>query len=76
MTANVRRDVRPPSLEKLANPLVRMILGSPLHRMLDHSVLVLHLTDRKTGRRYHIPVAYVDMDMTGELAIVTADWWL
>ena len=73
MTSTVKRSVPPPALVKMGNPLVRMLLGSPLHRMLDDSVLVLHLTGRKTGRRYDIPVGYMDMD--GKLAVVTVARW-
>jgi hypothetical protein len=51
MTSTVKRSVPPPALVKMGNPLVRMLLGSPLHRVLDQSFLVLHLTGRKTGRR-------------------------
>jgi len=61
MTRTVKRSVPPPALVKMGNPLVRMLLGSPLHGVLDDSFLVLHLTGRQTGRRYHIPVGYVDM---------------
>jgi hypothetical protein len=57
----------------MGNPLVRMLLGSPLHGVLGDSFLVLHLTGRKTGRRYHIPVGYVDME--GRLAVVTVARW-
>jgi len=56
MTSTVKRSVPPPALVKMGNPLVRMLLGSPLHGVLDDSFLVLHLTGRKTGRRYDIPV--------------------
>ena len=63
----------PPTLVKMGNPLVRMLLGSPLHGMLDHSFLVLHLTGRKTGRRYDIPVGFVDME--GRLTVVTLARW-
>jgi hypothetical protein len=73
MTSTVKRSLPPPALVKMANPLVRMLLGSPLHRMLDDSFLVLHLTGRKTGRRYDIPVGYVDME--GKLAVVTVARW-
>jgi hypothetical protein len=52
---------------------VRMLLGSPLHRLLDDFFLVLHLTGRKTGRRYDIPVGYVDME--GKLTVVTVARW-
>jgi len=41
--------------------------------VLDGSFLVLHLTGRKTGRRYNIPVGYVDME--GRLAVVTVARW-
>ena len=58
---------------RLGNPLVRMLLRSPLHRVLDGSFLVLHLTGRKTGRRYNIPVGYVDMD--GRFVMVTVARW-
>ena len=73
MTSTVKRSVPPPALLKMGNPLVRTLLGSPLHGMLDDSFLVLHLTGRKTGRRYNIPVGYVDME--GKLIVVTVARW-
>ena len=73
MTSIVKRSVPPPTLVKMGNPLVRMFLGSPLHRVIDDSFLVLHLTGRKTGRRYDIPVGYVDME--GRLIVVTVARW-
>jgi hypothetical protein len=73
MISTVKRSVPPPTLVKMGNPLVRMLLGSPLHGVLDDSFLVLHLTGRKTGRRYNIPVGYVDMD--GRVAVVTVARW-
>ena len=73
MTTTVKRSVPPPTLVKMGNPLVRVLLGSPLHGVLDHAFLVLHLTGRKTGRRYDIPVGFVDME--GQLAVVTVARW-
>ena len=73
MTSTVKRSVPPPTLVKMGNPLVRLLLGSPLHGMLDDSYLVLHLSGRKTGRRYDIPVGYVDMG--GKLTVVTVARW-
>ena len=73
MPSTVKRSVPPPTLVKMGNPLVRMLLGSPLHGMLDDSFLLLHVTGRKTRRRYDIPVGYVDME--GKLTIVTVARW-
>jgi hypothetical protein len=73
MTSTVKRSVPPPALVKMGNPMARMLLGSPLHRVLDDSILVLHLAGRKTGRRYDIPVGYVDME--GKLMVVTIARW-
>jgi hypothetical protein len=73
MTSIVKQSRPPPVLVKLGNPVVRRLLGSPLHRLLDGSLLVLHLTGRKTGRRYDIPVGYVDME--GKLSVVTVARW-
>jgi len=73
MTTTVKRSVPPPTLVKMGNPMVRMLLGSRLHGMLGHSFLVLHLTGRKTGHRYDIPVGFVDMD--GRLTVVTVARW-
>jgi hypothetical protein len=73
MTSTVKRSVPPPALVKMGNPVVRLFLGSPLHGVLDGSFLVLHLNGRKTGRRYDIPVGYVDME--GKLAVVTVAGW-
>jgi hypothetical protein len=73
MTSAVKRSVPPPVLVKMGNPLVRMLLGSPLHGIVDDSFPVLHLTGRKTGRRYDIPVGYADMG--GRLAVVTGARW-
>jgi hypothetical protein len=55
------------------NPAVHAVLRSPLHAALDRSMLVLHVTGRKTGRRYDIPVGYVDLD--GHLLVVAQHRW-
>jgi hypothetical protein len=73
MTSAIRRTVPPRVLVRLANPFVRLLLRSPAHGLLDPSVLLLHVTGRKTGRRYDIPVSYVDLD--GRLTIVTIATW-
>ena len=74
MTSTVKRSVPPSTLVKLGNLLMRMLLGSQLlHGMLDDSFLVLHLTGRKTGHHYEIPVGYVDIE--GKLIVITCARW-
>ena len=73
MTSTVKRSVPPATLIKMSNPLVRGLLGSPLHGVLDESFLVLHVTGRKSGHRYDIPVNYVAME--GKLTVVTIAGW-
>ena len=50
---------RPRMLFKLLNPLMKLILNSPLHGRLSKRVMVLSFTGRKSGKRYSTPVAYV-----------------
>ncbi|HVN10904.1 MAG TPA: nitroreductase/quinone reductase family protein [Kineosporiaceae bacterium] len=73
MTTAVTRDAPPQRLVTLFNPVVRGLLASPLHRVADGALLVLHLRGRRTGRRYDIPVGYVDLD--GRLVVVTQHAW-
>ncbi len=73
MTTAVGRSIPPQRLINLMNPLVRIVLQSPLHGALDSALLVLHLTGRKSGRRYDIPVSYVDF--AGRLIVVTQHKW-
>jgi F420H(2)-dependent quinone reductase len=73
MTTTVTRTVPPQRLVNLVNPIVRAALTSPLHRALDGTLLMVHITGRKSGRRYDIPVGYVDVD--GRLIIVTQHPW-
>ncbi len=73
MTTALSRRVPPQRLIDLVNPGVRALLSSPLHRPLDPALLVLHVTGRRTGRRYDIPVGYVDLD--GRLLVVTQHRW-
>jgi len=73
MTSAITHNVPPQRLINLVNPLVRLALRSPLHVVLDPALLTLHVTGRATGRRYDIPVGYVDMD--GRFVVVTEHTW-
>jgi len=63
---------------RVANPIVRLLLRSPLHPLLSGAVLLLTYTGRRSGRRYTIPVQYARTDR--RVVIWPADhqrkrWW-
>lgn len=73
MTDTIHRTIPPQRLITAVNPLVRLALRSPLHRLLDGSVLILHVTGRRTGRCYDIPVGFTDLG--DRLLVVTQHRW-
>jgi hypothetical protein len=65
-------------MNRLVNPIVRMILRSPVHRLLSGSFAVMTYTGRKSGRRHSLPVMYAER--TGELVVFAGRprekrWW-
>jgi hypothetical protein len=67
MSTVITRNVPPQRLINMINPVVRGVLVSPLHPMLDRALLVLHVVGRRSGRVYRIPVSYLDL---GEARLV------
>jgi len=60
------------------NPVVAWVLRSPLHPLLGTAFLLLHVTGRKTGRRYWIPVGYQRDGDTITVLVSRAprkQWW-
>lgn len=63
---------------RLANPVVRAVLRSPAHRLLDRSLLLLTYHGRRSGRAFTIPVMYAE---DGDRLVVLAArpgeklWW-
>jgi len=45
-------------MNNIVNPLVRLILHSPLHKLMSDTLLIITCCGRKTGREYSIPVQY------------------
>jgi len=70
---SIRKNVPPAALVRAINPLARLLLRSPLHGLLDPAVLLLHVTGRKTGRRYDIPIGYASVE--DRLILVTVARW-
>lgn len=51
---------RPPKAAyKVINPVLGLILRSPLHKLVSGRLALLSYTGRRSGKRYTIPVGYV-----------------
>lgn len=59
---------------EVINPLVSLVLRSPLHGLLSDSLLLLTFTGRKSGNGYTTPVGYEQREDT--LIVTThSPWW-
>lgn len=61
----------------VANPLLRVVLRSPLHGLVSDSLLLLSYEGRRSGDRFRTPVAY---ERDGDEFVVTTfreagTWW-
>jgi hypothetical protein len=68
----------PLRLLRLANPLLRLVLRSPLHRPLSRSLLLLTYSGRHSGRTFTIPVMFVQWDASFVALAATPEgkrWW-
>ena len=62
---------------KVANPLVKALLRSPLHGIASRNVALLHFRGRKSGREFVTPLSYVREN--GTVSLLSAHstrWWM
>lgn len=58
----------------ILNPLMTLLLKSPLHRLVSKTIMLITFTGRKSGKRYTTPVGYVrDGDVV--VCVTHANWW-
>jgi deazaflavin-dependent oxidoreductase (nitroreductase family) len=60
------------------NPLISLVLRTPLHWLLSPGVMLITVTGRRSGRRYTIPVGYQRYDETLTVMVSEAPrktWW-
>jgi deazaflavin-dependent oxidoreductase (nitroreductase family) len=68
--------VPPPiPLLRAVNPVVRLVLRSPLHRALSGRLMLLEYRGARSGRSYVTPVGYVRWDEDTILAFSSSGWW-
>ena len=60
---------------KIMNPVMKGLLRSPLHRLLDGTLVLLTYTGRKTGRQYTIPIGYFAWEEGELMSFSSACWW-
>lgn len=58
----------------IVNPVMKAILRSPLHGLLSKSLMVLSFQGRKSGRRYSLPVGYLEQGNT-LFVFSHGPWW-
>ncbi len=60
----------------LYNPMVKLILHSPLHPLMSGGTMLLTFTGRKSGRQYTTPISYAREG--GTITLITNrrhGWW-
>jgi hypothetical protein len=66
----------PEPLFAVINPIVRILLQSPIHAFWSDSLMLITVTGRKSNRRYTIPVRYVrDGEVVRCFTTSTTLWW-
>lgn len=75
MATTTKQRQRPPKAAyAIINPTLKAVLRTPLHRLISKRLLILTFTGRKSGKRYEIPVGYVQ---DGDTLLITTEspWW-
>ncbi len=73
MAATVESVEPPRWAQRVMNPVVRAVLGSPAHRLLDAQIMLLTVTGRRTGRRISVPLGRHELD--GQVVAVAGGRW-
>ena len=63
-------------IKAVGNPFMKLILKSPLHRVMSKNTAVISVTGRKTGKVYSFPVNYQrDGDTVWIVSLRDRSWW-
>ena len=57
------------------NPIIKGLLRSPLHGLLDGTLMLLTYTGCKTGKQYTIPIGYFVWGQGELMSFSSARWW-
>jgi hypothetical protein len=64
-----------PFVGNVINPLIALLLRSPLHGALSKSAILLTFKGRKSGKVYNLPVGYYDLQGDSLVVIPLHRWW-
>jgi hypothetical protein len=73
-TETYRKPPLPKFMYKVVNPAMKAILRSPLHRLISNDLMVLIYEGRKSGKRFMIPVGYLQQGNSLYL-FSHSPWW-
>ncbi len=65
-------------INRTANPIVKALLRSPLHRLASGRYALITVTGRRTGHRYTFPVEYSQNDGAVTIGVGWPErkvWW-
>ena len=63
-----------PKIFKIMNPMMKLMLGSPLHGLMSARVMLISFTGRRSGKRYSTPVAYT-REGNQVIVVTFSPWW-
>ena len=66
------------ALNRTVNPMLRLLLQSPVHRLVSGRFALITYTGRRSGRQYTIPVLYRDKGDEVTIAVGWPErkvWW-
>ena len=64
-------------LYRVANPVVKALLRSPIHGLASGTIALLHFRGRKSGRPFVTPLSYVrENDCIGLMSAHSTRWWM
>jgi hypothetical protein len=48
-------------MNTIANPLIKLLVRTPLHKLVDDGVVLITYTGRKSGKTITVPVNYLQV---------------
>jgi len=61
-------------LFKIINPVMKLILRSPLHAVMSNRIMIIMFTGRKSGRQYSTPISYFQ-EGDQVICFTHSPWW-